>query len=75
MSRVFSDPEFLRQVHITPYDYAADLEAERWREEQASYAYRCWCGRERLRRQRKQVLFALVFSVVCFALGFLGASL
>jgi hypothetical protein len=74
-ARVFSDPEFLRQIHIQPFDYEADLAHEQFRIEQATYAYRMRC--ERLRREAlaRQAWFALLFAVVCFAAGFVGACL
>lgn len=71
----YSDPEFLRQLHIQPFDHEADMANERFRQNQASLVYRVRQREVIRRRRQRQILCAILFVVVCFAAGFIGACL
>lgn len=74
MQRVCSDPEFLKQLWIVPYDHEAEQEAERQRESQASYVFARKVEREESVRTCRAIVGALVFSVL-FSAAFYGAVL
>lgn len=71
----YSDPEYLRQLRIVPYDYEADMANERFRQQQASLAYRVALAQVIREKKRRAVVKAILFVVTCFVLGFLGACL
>jgi hypothetical protein len=70
--KVFADPEFLRQLHIIPFDTEADLEAERRREYEASYVFARNQEREEGVGICRAILGGIGFTVVCGGLLYLG---
>lgn len=62
--KVFADPEFLRQLHIVPFDTEADFAAERRREYEASYVFARVQEREESVGICRAILGSIVFSVL-----------
>ncbi len=71
----FTDPKFLKSVHIVPFDADADIASLRQRECEA--VYRFIERRERLERcrLRRGILFGLVFSACFYGAIWIGACL
>jgi hypothetical protein len=63
------DPEFLRHVHVVPFDTAVDIEALRFEEDLARYRFRKFQeAREKARSIRLTLLVCIAISS-CFWLG------
>jgi hypothetical protein len=62
--KVFSDPEFLRQIHVVPFDTEADFAAERRREYEASYVFARNQEREQSIHFCRAILGSIMFTVV-----------
>lgn len=59
----FSDPEFLRSVHVVPFDLEAEREQERFDESLAIHRFLAAQEREEDRNRKLAQLFAVLFSV------------
>lgn len=61
--RVFSDPEFLRSVHVVPFDPEAEQEQERQVQAQAIHRFLAAQERQEAMDRVRGRVFALLFSV------------
>lgn len=71
----FQEPEFLRSRIIIPYDYETDVLAQQQDEARAAHLFALRCRRHERLMGTRRIMVAFWFSVVCFALAFLGACL